>query len=225
MEALGVKIDLEPQEVERCIEEIGYGFMFAPVFHGAMKYATPVRREIGIRTVFNILGPLTNPANARAQVLGVYDRDLVETLAKVLGKLGVEHAMVVHGLDGLDEISNLGKTQVSELRGGEVKTYTVGPKDFGFDLAKPEDIRGYDRETNAVLLLKLLKGGNGPRRDIVLMNSAAAIIVGGKATDFGEGVEIAKESIDSGNAYKKLRNLIKATGGDSSRLEALEAKL
>jgi anthranilate phosphoribosyltransferase len=225
MEALGVKIDLEPREVERCIEEIGYGFMFAPVFHGAMKYATPVRREIGIRTVFNILGPLTNPANARAQVLGVYDRDLVEILANVLGKLGVERAMVVHGLDGLDEISNLGKTQISELKDGEVKTYTVEPKDFGFELTKPEDIRGYDRETNAILLLKLLKGGDGPRRDIVLMNSAAAIIVGGKATDFRKGVEIAKESIDSGNAYKKLQNLIKATGGDLSRLEALEARL
>jgi anthranilate phosphoribosyltransferase len=150
---------------------------------------------------------------------------LVEILANVLGKLGVERAMVVHGLDGLDEISNLGKTQISELKDGEVKTYTVEPKDFGFELTKPEDIRGYDRETNAILLLKLLKGGDGPRRDIVLMNSAAAIIVGGKATDFRKGVEIAKESIDSGNAYKKLQNLIKATGGDLSRLEALEARL
>lgn len=225
MEALGVKIDLEPPKVERCIEEIGYGLMFAPVFHGAMKYATPVRREIGIRTVFNILGPLTNPANARAQVLGVYERSLVETLANVLGKLGIERAMVVHGLDGLDEISNLGKTQISELKSGEVKTYFVEPRDFGFDPAKPEDIKGYDRETNAILLLKLLKGGNGPRRDIVLMNSAAAIIVGGKASDFKEGVEVAKGSIDSGNAYKKLLDLIKATGGDISKFEALEAKL
>ena len=225
LEALGVKIDLEPRKVERCIEEIGFGFMFAPVFHGAMKYATPVRREIGIRTVFNILGPLTNPADARAQVLGVYDRGLTETLANVLGGLGVKQAMVVHGIDGLDEISNLGKTQISELKSGEVKTYSVGPKDFGFELAKPEEIRGYDREGNAALLIKLLKGDDGPRRDVVLMNSAAAMIVGGKASGFKEGVEIAKRSIDDGKAYEKLRALIKATSGDTSKLEALEVKL
>ncbi len=225
LEALGVKIDLEPRKVERCVEEIGFGFMFAPVFHGAMKHATPVRREIGIRTVFNILGPLTNPADAQAQVLGVYDRDLTETLANVLNGLGVKRAMVVHGLDGLDEISNVGKTQISELKNGEVKTYMVEPKDFGFDLAKPEEICGHDREGNAILLIKLLKGGDGPRRDVVLMNSAAAMIVGGKASDFKEGVEIAKRSIGDGKAYGKLRALIKATGGDMSKLEALEAKL
>lgn len=225
LETLGVKIDLYPPGVERCIEEIGFGFMFAPVFHGAMKYATPVRREIGIRTVFNILGPLTNPANARAQVLGVYDRDLTEILANVLVGLDVRHAMVVHGLDGLDEISNLGKTQISEVKGGEVRTYTVDPKDFGFDLAKPEDIKGYDMEGNAILLIKILKGSDGPRRDVVLMNSAAAMIVGGKASDFKEGVEVAKEAIDDGKAYEKLRALIKATGGDISKLEILEARL
>ena len=225
LEALGVKIDLAPSEVERCIEEIGFGFMFAPVFHGAMKYATPVRREIGIRTVFNILGPLTNPANAQAQVLGVYDRDLTEVLANVLVGLGVKHAMVVHGLDGLDEISNLGKTQISEVKDGEVRTYKVEPEDFGFDSAKPEDIRGYDREGNAILMIKLLKGDDGPRRDVVLMNSAAAMIVGGKASDFREGVEVAGEVIDSGKAYEKLRALIKATGGDMSKLGALEAGL
>jgi len=225
LEALGVKIDLAPSEVERCIEKIGFGFMFAPVFHGAMKYATPVRREIGIRTVFNVLGPLTNPANAQAQVLGVYDRDLTEVLANVLVGLGVKRAMVVHGLDGLDEISNLGKTQISEVKGDEVRTYTVEPEDFGFNLAKPEDIKGYDREGNATLMIKLLKGEDGPRRDVVLMNSAAAMIVGGKVSDFKEGVEVAKEAIDSGKAYEKLQALIKATGGDISRLEALEAKL
>ena len=225
LEALGVKIDLAPPEVERCIEKIGFGFMFAPVFHGAMKYATPVRQEIGIRTVFNVLGPLTNPANAQAQVLGVYDRDLTEVLANVLVGLGVKRAMVVHGLDGLDEISNLGKTQISEVKGDEVRTYTVEPEDFGFNLAKPEDIKGYDREGNATLMIKLLKGEDGPRRDVVLMNSAAAMIVGGKVSDFKEGVEVAKEAIDSGKAYEKLQALIKATGGDISRLEALEAKL
>lgn len=225
LEALGVKIDLDPPGVERCIEEIGFGFMFAPVFHGAMKYATPVRREIGIRTVFNILGPLTNPANAKAQVLGVYDRDLTEILANALVGLDVKHAIVVHGLDGLDEISNLGMTQISEVKGGEVRTYIAEPKDFGFDRARPEDIRGYDKEENAILMIKLLNGDDGPRRDIVLMNSAAAMIVGGKASNFKEGVEVAREAIDSGKAYEKLRALIRATGGDMSKLEALEAGL
>ena len=224
-EALGVRVDLGPREVERCIEEIGFGFMFAPVFHGAMKYATPVRREMGIRTVFNILGPLTNPAGAQAQVLGVYDRSLTETLARVLNELGVKQAMVVHGLDGLDEISNVGETQISELRGGEVETYVVEPNDFGFDPARPEDIRGFDVEGNAILLVKLLKGGDGPRRDVVLMNSAAAMVVGGKASDFKNGVEIARKSIDEGRAYEKLRALIGATGGEMSKLRALEAKL
>lgn len=225
LEAIGVKIDLGPKEVERCIEKIGFGFMLAPVFHGAMKHAAPVRQEIGIRTVFNILGPLTNPAGAKAQVLGVYDRGLTKKLADVLRELGVEHAMVVHGLDGLDEISNVGRTQISELRNGEVSTYVVDPGDFGFDLAKPEEIQGYDRDRNAAILLKILTGGDGPRRDVVLMNSAAAMIVGGKASDFMEGVEVARDSIDGGKAYEKLRALIKATGGDMSKLEALEVKL
>ncbi len=225
LETLGVKIDLEPQGVKRCIEEIGFGFMFAPVFHRAMKYATPVRREMGIRTVFNVLGPLTNPANAQAQILGVYDCELTEKLAGVLKGLGVKRAMVVHGLDGLDEISNLGRTQISELKDGEVRTYIVRPRDFGFNPAKPRDIRGYDREKNAGLMLKLLHGGDGPRRDIVLMNSAAAMIVGGKASNFKEGVEIAKETIDSEGAYEKLVSLIEATSGDLSKLEALEGKL
>lgn len=225
LEALGAKIDLDPQGVKRCIEEIGFGFMFAPVFHRAMKYATPVRREMGVRTVFNVLGPLTNPANAQAQILGVYDRGLTEKLANVLKGLGVERAMVVHGLDGLDEISNLGGTQISELKDGGVKTYVARPRDFGFNPAKPQDIRGYDREKNAGLMLKLLHGGDGPKRDIILMNSAAAMIVGGKSSNFKEGVEIAKESIGGGRAYEKLRALIEATGGDISKLEALEGKL
>jgi anthranilate phosphoribosyltransferase len=222
LEALDVKIDLAPPDVKRCIEKIGFGFMFAPVFHGAMKYATPVRREICIRTVFNILGPLTNPANAQAQVLGVYDVDLTEVLANVLIGLGVERAMVVHGLDGLDEISNTGGTQISEAKDGRVSNYKVEPEDFGFKRAKSDDIRGYDKEGNAALMIKILKGDEGPCRDIVLMNSAAGVIVGGKASDFKEGVEVAKEAIDSGKAYEKLERLIKETGGDTFKLEALE---
>jgi anthranilate phosphoribosyltransferase len=225
LEALDVKIDLAPPDVERCIEKIGFGFMFAPVFHGAMKYATPVRREICIRTVFNILGPLTNPANAQAQVLGVYDLGLTEVLANVLVGLGIERAMVVHGLDGLDEISNTGRTQISEVKEGEVRTYEVEPEDFGLKPAKPEDIRGYDKEGNAALMIKLLKGEGGPHRDVVLMNSAAAVMVGGKASDFKEGVEAAREAIDSGKAYEKLQKLIKETGGDVSKLEDLEGRL
>jgi anthranilate phosphoribosyltransferase len=225
LEALDVKIDLAPLDVERCIEKIGFGFMFAPVFHGAMKYATPVRREICIRTVFNILGPLTNPANAKAQVLGVYDVGLTEVLANVLVGLGIERAMVVHGIDGLDEISNTGRTQISEVKNGDVRTYRVKPEDFGFEPAKPEYIRGYDKEGNAALMIKLLKGEDGPRRDVVLMNSAAAVIVGGKASDFKEGVEVAREAIDSGKAHEKLRKLIKETGGDVSKLEDLEGRL
>jgi len=225
LEALDVKIDLAPLDVERCIEKIGFGFMFAPVFHGAMKYATPVRREICIRTVFNILGPLTNPANAQAQVLGVYDVGLTEVLANVLVGLGIERAMVVHGIDGLDEISNTGRTQISEVKNGDVRTYKVEPEDFGFEPAKPQDIRGYDKEGNAALMIKLLKGEDGPRRDVVLMNSAAAVIVGGKASDFKEGVEVAREAIDSGKAHEKLRKLIKETGGDVSKLEDLEGRL
>ncbi|MDI6903311.1 MAG: anthranilate phosphoribosyltransferase [Methanocellales archaeon] len=225
LEMCGVNIGLEPKKVEKCIERIGFGFMFAPIFHGAMKYATPVRREIGIRTVFNVLGPLTNPAGARAQVMGVYDPSLTETLANVLKELGTKHAMVVHGLDGLDEISNVGKTKISELCDGNVNTYIMKPEDIGFLHARYEDVKGGDAEDNAVLMIKLLNGGDGPRGDVILMNSAAAIIVGGRAENFEEGIEIAREAIDSGRAYDILRNLIRATEGDSSKLESLEAKL
>ena len=225
LETLGVNIELEPKKVERCIEQIGFGFMFAPTFHGAMKYAIGPRREVGIRTVFNILGPLTNPASVQAQVIGVYDSTLTPKLANVLNGLELKHAMVVHGLDGLDEISNVGDTRISELKEREINTYTLRPEDIGFQRARPRDIIGYEAEGNAVLMIKLLNGGDGPRRDIVLMNSAAAIMVGGKADYFEEGIEIAKEAIDSGGAYDKLRDLIKASGGDISKLEGLEARL
>lgn len=225
LEMFGVNIGLAPKSVEKCIERIGFGFMFAPMFHGAMKYATPVRKEMGIRTVFNILGPLTNPAGAKAQVMGVYDPPMTETLAKVLKELGTEHAMVVHGLDGLDEISNVGDTRVSEVCDGDVKTYILKPEDIGFERATSDEIMGYGAEDNALLMINLLNGEDGPRRDAVLINSAAAIIVGGKAESFEEGAEIAKESIDSGRAYDVLRELIRATEGDPSKLESLEEKL
>lgn len=225
VEALGVQIDLPPERVERCIEDIGIGFMFAPRFHGAMKHAIGPRREMGIRTVFNILGPLTNPANAQAQLMGVYDGALTEKLARVLGKLGCRRAMVVHGLDGLDEISTLGETQISELKNGEVQTYKLKPEDFGIERTGVESIAGKDLAENVRMLLRLLRGERGPRRDIVLLNAAAAVVVGGKARDMCEGLAIAEDAIDSGRAYEKVVQLIEATGGNQQKLKAWEESI
>ena len=212
LEALGVKIDLEPKKVEACINEVGIGFIFAPNFHKAMRFAMPSRKEIGIRTVFNILGPLTNPAKASAQVLGVFDASLTETLAKVLGNLGVKQALVVHGLDGLDEISISDKTKVSHLKDGKVKNYTVKPEDFGVKPAKREEIQGGSTKENAEIALKILTGKDkGPKRDVALINAAAAILIGGKAKDLKDGVKLAAGSIDSGAAAKKLEEFIAFT--------------
>ncbi len=225
VEAFGVRIDLPPGEVQRCVEEAGIGFMFAPRFHEAMRHAVPVRREMGIRTVFNILGPLTNPAGVQAQVIGVYEGALTEKLAQVLGRLGCKRAMVVYGMEGLDEISTLGKTKISELIDGMVRTYFIEPEDFGFKRATPDDIAGRGPEENSRIMLRILRGGSGPRRDIVLLNAAAAVLVGGKARDLHEGISVAAESIDSGRAYEKVFKLVEATGGDISKLKALEASL
>jgi len=225
VEAIGVRIDLPPDEVQRCIERIGIGFMFAPRFHGAMKYATPIRREMGIRTVFNILGPLTNPASAQAQVIGVYDGALTEKLARVLGRLGCKRAMVVHGLDGLDEISTLGETQISELKNGEVKTYKLKPEDLGIERTSAGTIAGKDLAENVRMLIRVLRGERGPRRDIVLLNAAAAMVVGGKARDLRQGLTIAEGTIDSGRAYEKVTQLVKATGGDIQKLKRWEGDL
>lgn len=214
LEFLGARIDLGPSEVERCMEEVGIGFMFAPVFHPSMKHALQPRREIGIRTVFNILGPLTNPAGAKAQLLGVFDPSLTEALCQVLKRLGSERVMVVHGMDGLDEISTLGVTKVSELRDSRVETYELTPEQFGIPRARAEDLLGGSVEENARLLLEILKGGRGPRRDIVLLNAAAAMVVGGISHDLKDALEAAKEAIDSGAAYRKLIDFIEATGGD-----------
>jgi anthranilate phosphoribosyltransferase len=220
MESLGVKIDLPPKDVERCIESCGIGFMFAPVFHKAMKYAIGPRKEMGIRTVFNILGPLTNPANAKAQVLGVFDQNLTEKMARVLGNLGVERAMVVHGLEGLDEISTMGRTQISELNNDQVDTYIMKPEDFGLKRASAADLAGGDASYNAKIAVNILKGEEkGPMRDIVVLNAAAGIYVGGKASSLDEGMELAGESIDSGNAYEKLAALVRDSGGDTGKLK------
>jgi len=227
LEKLGLNLNMEPEAVQATIEQLGVGFMFAPAFHPAMKYAVEPRREIGIRTVFNILGPLTNPASANAQLLGVYDPKLTVPMAYALKKLGCEEAMVVHGLDGLDEISTIGKTAIAWLREGEVATIETAPKDFGVKQARIADITGTAPEESAEILFKILNGNcavNDPKAEIVFVNSAAGIVVGGEAEDFSYGIEVARKAIESGAAYKKLKALIKASGGSLSKLEELELK-
>jgi len=212
LEALGVRVDLEPKKVEECINQVGLGFIFAPKFHSAMKYAMPARKETGIRTVFNILGPLTNPAHATAQVLGVFSPDLTETMAKVLKNLGIKHALVVHGKDGLDEITVSDKTKVSELKDGKIKTYEIKPGNFGIKKSKLAEIIGGSANENAKIALEILKNEEkGAKRNIVLMNAAAAIYVAGKAKDLKEGLKLAAESIDSGKAFNKLEELVEFT--------------
>ena len=226
LEMLGLNINLEPKAVEGIIEKIGVGFMFAPTFHPAMKYAAETRREIGIRTVFNVLGPLTNPACANAQLLGVYDSKLVVPMALVLERLGCMEAMVVHGLDGLDEISTIGKTVIAHLKKGKVTKLEFAPSNFGVKTSKRADLLSSTPEESAEIIFKILsnKTSDDAKTEIVLVNSAAGIIVGGKAGNFSEGMEEARESIESGAAYKKLKDLIKASGGNLQRLEEFEAK-
>jgi len=223
LEAVGVNLNAPPSTVEKAIEQIGIGFMFAPSFHPAMKNAIIPRREIGIRTVFNILGPLTNPANAKAQVLGVYDSKLVEPIANVLQKLGLEEALVVHGVDGLDEISVIGKTKIAWLRDGEVSTKEIFPKDLNLQLAPANEISGFGVQENARLMINILRGDekqNSPRLQMVLANAAAAILVSGKVDNLTSGIEIGKEAVANSSGYDKLRKLIKQTGGDESKLES-----
>ncbi|MFC1986951.1 anthranilate phosphoribosyltransferase [Chloroflexota bacterium] len=211
LEALGVKIELTAGQVQKCLEEVGIGFMFAPAFHPAMKYAGTPRREIGIRTVFNILGPLTNPAGASAYLLGVADGSLVEKMAQVLQSLDCKHALVVHGEDGLDEITLTGKTQVSELKNGAIKSYSVSPEDFGLSRASPDSLKGGTAEENAAILRAVLAGATGSKRDVVLMNAAAALVARDKAASLKEGIALARETIDSGRALAKLEKLIEFT--------------
>ena len=226
LERIGLNLKMEPEKVQEAIEEVGIGFMYAPVFHPAMKHAVRPRREMGIRTIFNVLGPLTNPAGATAQLLGVYDAKLNEPLAYALKDLGCEEAMVVHGLNGMDEISTLGRTAISWLKNGEVERLEVTPKDFGVKKAIVQDVKVASAEESAKILYNILgdnlKAGN-PKTDIVLVNAAAGILVGGKADDFMEGMEAARESIISGAAYKKLEELIEFSGGELSKLEGMES--
>ena len=211
LKALGVNIEAEVQKVEECLMEVGIGFLFAPMLHGAMKYAAPVRREIGIRTIFNILGPLTNPAGARCQVIGVYDDSLTDILGKVLANLGAEHAFVVRGTDGLDEITLTTETKVTELKDGNLRTYHIKPEDFGFKRCMPEDLKGGMPEQNAEIILSILKGKKGPQRDIVLLNAAFAIVAGKMANSIKEGISIARGAVDGGAALEKLNKLVEMT--------------
>jgi anthranilate phosphoribosyltransferase len=208
VETLGINLDLTPQKVARCIDEVGIGFLYAPLLHTAMKHVMAARREMGIRTVFNMLGPLTNPAAANAQIIGVYSPALTEPLARVLAELGTVRAFVVHGADGLDEISNTGESRVSEVREGMVRSYTVQPADFGLPRATIGELMGGDREENARIIRALLEGEAGPRRDIVLMNAAAALVAGARARDLKEGVGLAAHAVDSGAALRKLEALV-----------------
>jgi len=210
LKELGVNIEASAETVAKCVDEVGIGFLFAVMLHPAMKHAIGPRREIGIRTIFNVLGPLTNPAGAQAQILGVYDPDLTEPLARVLKNLGSHHVFVVHG-DGLDEITTTGTTNISELKDGEVHSYTIKPADFGFAETNKASLLGGTVEDNARIALSILGGEKGAKRDIVLLNASAAIVVGGKASDIAEGVSLAEVSIDSGKAMEKLEMLKKVS--------------
>ncbi|WP_432662870.1 anthranilate phosphoribosyltransferase [Wukongibacter baidiensis] len=208
LESLGVNIELDPDKVKKCVDVVNIGFMFAPRFHSAMKNVVIPRRELGIRTIFNILGPLTNPAMAKNQLLGVFDEELNELMAGVLKNLGSRRSMVVHGLDGLDEITITTKTKVSEIRDNKISTYYLDPKEYGFKLGKSEDlIGGYPKE-NAEIILNILKGEKGAKRDIALLNAGAAIYVGGKVDSLASGINQARITLDKGLALKKLNQFI-----------------
>ncbi|MDX2433444.1 MAG: anthranilate phosphoribosyltransferase [Desulfobacterales bacterium] len=210
LEALGVNLDLIPEQVGKCVREVGIGFLFAPMLHGAMKHAIGPRREIGVRTIFNVLGPLTNPAGANVQLLGVYSPDLCEKLARVLGRLGSRRALVVCGASNVDEFTVTGDTEVAELSNGEVRTYTVRPEDAGLGRSRLVDLQGGDTpEESAAILRDVLGGAKGPKRDMLLLNSGAALYAAGKVPDLKTGVVLATGIIDSGAALAKLEALIK----------------
>lgn len=211
LEALGVKIDIPVEKSEQILKEIGLCFLFAPLYHSSMRYAAPVRKELGIRTIFNILGPLCSPANANLQLLGVYDESLVEPMARVLANLGVKRAMVVHGHDGLDEVSLSAKTTVCEVNKGQVNSFFMNPQQFGFDYCRPEDLTGGDPTVNAGIALDILNGVKGPKRDIVLLNSAVCLYMTYNNITLRECVKLAADTIDSGRAMEQLNRFIKLT--------------
>jgi anthranilate phosphoribosyltransferase len=213
LESLGVNINCKPKVVEECINKIGFGFLYAPMFHQAMKYAIGPRKEIGIRTIFNILGPLTNPAQAKYQILGTYNPNLTETMALALKNLGSKRAFIVHGEDGLDEITLTSRTKISELYEGEVKTYYISPENYGFKRCQISDLRGGTVEDNANIALDILYGKNGPLKDIVLLNSAFALLCINKVKTVEEGIKLANRSIEERKALEVLERLKKFTQG------------
>jgi anthranilate phosphoribosyltransferase len=216
LESLGVNLDVHPEIVEEAIQDINIGFLFAPLYHSAMRFAATARKEVGIRSIFNMLGPLTNPAAANCQVLGVYAPDLTEVFAQTLGNMGVRRAFVVHGHDGLDEISVCAPTRVSELHDGQVKTYDISPDQFFGDVARADEIKGGRPDENALITRSILeKGAKGPRRNIVLINAGAAIVAAGKADSLKQGIEKAEAAIDSGAAADKLHQLALFTSQNS----------
>jgi anthranilate phosphoribosyltransferase len=208
LQALGVNIDLDASQVSKCIRDAGIGFMFAPAHHPAMKNVGPTRVELGTRTIFNLLGPLSNPAGVKRQMIGTFSKHWVEPMAQVLKNLGSENIWVVHGSDGLDEITTAGPTSVAALENGKVRTFEVTPEDAGLPRSKPEALRGGDAEQNARALLDVLKGKAGPFRDVSILNAAAALIVAGKAKDLKQGAALAAKSIESGEAEGRLDRLI-----------------
>lgn len=211
MEALGVNINLPPNRVAACLDEIGIAFLFAPALHSAMKFVQPARRELRLRTVFNLLGPLTNPARASAQVIGVYSAELVDKLAEALSMLGLRRAFVVHGSDGLDEITITGTTRVAEVRDGAVRTYELTPEEFGLRRASMDDISGGDAAANAAIIREILVGKKSPRRDIVALNAAAALVAAGKMDHLSEALPVVADTIDTGAAARKLEALVRFT--------------
>jgi anthranilate phosphoribosyltransferase len=211
LQELGVAIELSPEMAEKCLAEVGIAFLFAPLFHSAMKHAIGPRREIGVRTIFNLMGPLTNPASAKYQLVGVYARELTEPLARVLGNLGSTRALVVHGADGLDEITITGDTYVAALDQGTVSSYMIRPERFGLSRVPREALAGGEAPQNAAITLAVLDGQQGPHRDVVLLNAAAALVVAGAASDLQAGLQLAAQSIDSGAALEKLSRLQRFT--------------
>jgi anthranilate phosphoribosyltransferase len=214
--ALGVKIDLEPPAISRCIKEAGIGFMFAPVHHPAMKHVGPTRVELGTRTIFNLLGPLSNPAGVKRQMVGVFSKHWIEPVAEVLNALGSDRAWIVHGSDGLDEITTTGPTFVAELSGGKIKTFEIKPEDAGLARVKAEDLKGADGAHNAAALRAVLDGRPGPYRDVAILNAAASLVVAGKASALADGVKLAAKSVDSGSAKARLDKLVQVSNANEN---------
>lgn len=208
LKELGIPVDLDSMESKKIIEDIGMAFLFAPNYHSAMKNVAKERKELATRTLFNLIGPLVNPAPIKGQLLGIYDGNLIETVGEVLLNLGLERAMVVHGDDGLDEITTTTTTKICEIKDGEIKTYKISPEDFGIKIANPEDIQGGSPKENAEIILGILKGTKGAARDIVVLNSGAALYVGKKAESLEEGIKKAEKLLDSGVAYEKYKQLV-----------------